>query len=58
MIRMERWRARYIRKYSFPRDSNLEDIKATYKDGLLIFTMAKSHPSEGEIPKSVTISIS
>ena len=31
VIRMERQMARYVRKFNFPKDSNLEDIKATYK---------------------------
>lgn len=58
VIRMERRRARYMRKFSLPGDSNVEDIKATYKDGVLTVTVAKRQPSDTEKPKSVTIPIS
>jgi len=58
VIRMERRRARYMRKFSLPRDSNLEDIKASYKDGVLTVTVAKRQPPEAEKPKSFTIPIS
>lgn len=58
VIRMERRRARYMRKFSLPGDSNVEGIKATYKDGVLTVTVAKRQPSDTEKPKSVTIPIS
>jgi HSP20 family protein len=58
VIRMERRKARYMRKFSLPGDSNVEDIKATYKDGVLTVTVGKRQPSDAEKPKSVTIPIS
>eukprot|EP01018_Ginkgo_biloba_P035823 Gb_01047 [translate_table: standard] len=58
VIRRERRRARYMRKFTLPVNANAEDIKATYKDGVLTVTVAKRPPSETEKPKSVTIPIS
>ncbi|GLJ49072.1 hypothetical protein SUGI_1035200 [Cryptomeria japonica] len=58
IIRLERRRARYMRKFTLPGDANAEDIKATYKDGVLTVTVAKRNVSESEKPKTLTIPIS
>ncbi|XP_021754977.1 17.6 kDa class II heat shock protein-like [Chenopodium quinoa] len=41
VIRIERRRARYMRKFTLSADANHEDIKAAYKDGVLSIIVAK-----------------
>ncbi|KAH9309953.1 hypothetical protein KI387_037864, partial [Taxus chinensis] len=48
IIRLERRRARYMRKFTLPGDANVEDINAAYKDGVLTVTVAKRSVSEAE----------
>ncbi|GAB4862044.1 hypothetical protein Ancab_037298 [Ancistrocladus abbreviatus] len=62
-IRIERRRARYMRKFTLPPDADQEDVKATYKDGVLTITVAKKlQPPEQEDddskPKTLSVSIS
>lgn len=56
--RIERRRARYMRKFTLPQDSNPEEVKATYKDGVLTVTVAKKMPEVSRKPKTVTIPVS
>ncbi|KAH9706670.1 Signal transducer [Citrus sinensis] len=57
-IRIERRRARNMRKFTLPQDSNLEEVKAIYKDGVLTVTVAKKVPEVSRKPKTVTIPVS
>ncbi|KAL9234321.1 hypothetical protein vseg_009204 [Gypsophila vaccaria] len=41
VIRVERRRARYMRKFSLPQDATHEHVNATYKDGVLSITVSK-----------------
>ncbi|KAL2892627.1 17.6 kDa class II heat shock protein [Bienertia sinuspersici] len=42
-IRLERRRARYMRKFNLAADANHEDVKAAYKEGVLSITVAKNN---------------
>ena len=42
VIRIERRRARYMRKFILPDDAFSQDVKATYKDGVLSITVVKN----------------
>lgn len=57
-MRIERRRARYMRKFTLPDNSNPEDVKATYKDGVLTVTVAKKVPPQSNKPQTVPIPIS
>ncbi|PIA39955.1 hypothetical protein AQUCO_02600418v1 [Aquilegia coerulea] len=57
-IRIERRRARYMRKFTLPNDANQQEVKAVYKDGVLTVNVAKKPLEETNKPKSVTIPIS
>lgn len=57
-IRIERRRVRYMRKFTLPQDSNPEEVKAIYKDGVLTVTVAKKAPEVSRKPKTVTIPVS
>lgn len=56
-IRIERRRAKYMRKFTLPEDANAEDVKASYKDGVLTIVVGKK-PVEEQKPKKITIPIS
>ncbi|OVA02947.1 Alpha crystallin/Hsp20 domain [Macleaya cordata] len=57
-IRIERRRARYMRKFTLPQDANHEDVKASYKDGVLTVNVSKKpREEEKQQPKPKTISI-
>lgn len=43
VLRIERRRARYMRKFTLAADANYEDVKAAYKDGVLSITVAKKN---------------
>ncbi|KAH9771169.1 Signal transducer [Citrus sinensis] len=57
-IRIERRRARYMRKFTLPQDLSPEEVKAIYKDGVLTVTVAKKVPEVSRRPKTVTIPVS
>ncbi|XP_042484742.1 17.1 kDa class II heat shock protein-like [Macadamia integrifolia] len=57
-IRIERRRARYMRKFTLPQDANQEDVKATYRDGVLTVNVAKKPREETVLPKTVSIPVS
>ncbi|KAJ4958305.1 hypothetical protein NE237_025416 [Protea cynaroides] len=57
-IRIERRRARYMRKFTLPQDANQEDVKATYRDGVLTVNVAKKPKEETAKPNTVSIPIS
>ncbi|XP_043716486.1 17.6 kDa class II heat shock protein-like [Telopea speciosissima] len=57
-IRIERRRARYLRKFTLPHDAQQEDVKATYRDGVLIVNVAKKPMEETAKPKTVSIPVS
>ncbi|KAF5199616.1 17.6 kDa class II heat shock protein [Thalictrum thalictroides] len=57
-IRIERRRARYMRKFSLPDDANQQEVKAMYKDGVLTVNFGKKPCEETNKPKTVTIPIS
>lgn len=57
-IRIERRRARYMRKFTLPHDANQEDVKATYRDGVLTVNVAKKSRVESAKPKTVSIPVS
>ncbi|CAO2835175.1 unnamed protein product [Amaranthus hypochondriacus] len=42
VIRIERRRARYMRKFILAEDASSQDVKATYKDGVLSITVVKN----------------
>lgn len=44
-LRLERRRARYMRKFTLPPTANPEDVKATYKDGVLTISISKIPPN-------------
>lgn len=56
-IRIERRRAKYMRKFTLPQDANPEEVKATYKDGVLIVVVGKM-PVKEQKPKKISIPIS
>ena len=56
-IRIERRRAKYMRKFTLPEDANPEEVQATYKDGVLTVVVAKK-PVEETKPKKISIPIS
>ncbi|KMS99834.1 hypothetical protein BVRB_1g016860 [Beta vulgaris subsp. vulgaris] len=43
VIRIERRRARYMRKFTLAADASHEDVKAAYKDGVLSITVVKNN---------------
>ncbi|KAG9454494.1 hypothetical protein H6P81_007398 [Aristolochia fimbriata] len=56
-MRIERRRAKYLKKFTLPLDADSEDVKPTYKDGVLTVTVAKKHLEETPKPKTVTIPV-
>ncbi|KAK9144524.1 hypothetical protein Sjap_004427 [Stephania japonica] len=57
-IRIERRRARYMRKFTLPVDANEEDMKVVYRDGVLTVNVSKKPKEESAKPKTVSIPIS
>ncbi|KAJ8430438.1 hypothetical protein Cgig2_025865 [Carnegiea gigantea] len=52
VLRVERRRARYMRKFTLPADASHEDVKATYKDGVLSITVSKIPPQLQHVEQS------
>jgi len=52
VLRVERRRARYMRKFTLPADATHEDVTATYKDGVLSVTVSKIPPPPQELEQS------
>lgn len=58
-IRRERRRARYMRKFTLPKNADPENVTATYKDGVLTVVVAKKQAEEAPSkPKTITIPVS
>ncbi|XP_074263116.1 17.3 kDa class II heat shock protein-like [Silene latifolia] len=53
-IRIERRRARYMRKFTLPNDATHEHVKATYQDGVLSISVSKKFDLEKSTPDSPT----
>ncbi|KAK9742698.1 hypothetical protein RND81_03G191900 [Saponaria officinalis] len=54
VIRIERRKARYMRKFSLPQDAAHEHVNATYKDGVLSITVSKKLSFDNSTQPSFT----
>ncbi|CAA6673785.1 unnamed protein product [Spirodela intermedia] len=55
-IRIERRRARYMRRFSLPKDADREKVKASYRNGVLT-VMVDKVPAKGQPSRSRSVSI-
>ncbi|KAL0924039.1 hypothetical protein M5K25_004841 [Dendrobium thyrsiflorum] len=56
-LRMERRVGKFMRKFSLPDNSNLENISAVCSDGVLKVTVQKLPPPEPKKPKTIEVKI-
>ncbi|KAI0522637.1 hypothetical protein KFK09_005022 [Dendrobium nobile] len=56
-LKMERRVGKFMRKFSLPDNSNLENISAVYSDGVLKVTVQKLPPPEPKKPKTIEVKV-